>query len=180
MFIDIVVLLAVVMALFKGYSKGFIMALVNTLSLIIGLAAAVKFSSVISPIVAEKTGSGQYTPIVSFALVYLAVIIVIRLLGKAIEKTLETVKIGFVNRMGGVVLYLLLYVSVVSILVFYLEKMGIFTPDLVEQSVTYAYIAAFGPTILDGIGYLIPFFRDMFDQLNDFFDEVHIINKGQE
>lgn len=178
MFIDIVVFLAVVMALFKGYSKGIIMALINTLSLIIGLAAAVKFSSVISPVVAEKTGSGQYAPIISFALVFLAIIIIIRLGGKVIEKTLETVKIGFVNRMGGMVLYLLVYLSVASVLVYYLEKMGVITPNLVEQSVTYPYISAWGPTILDGIGYLIPFFRDMFDELNDFFDEVQNVNKG--
>lgn len=176
MFIDILVLVSVAMALFKGYSKGFVMALFNTLSLIIGLAAAVKFSSVISPMVAEKAGSGQYTPFVSFFLVFLAAIVAINLLGKAIEKTLETVKIGFVNRLGGVLLYLLLYLSVVSVLVYYLEKMGVITPDLVVQSACYAYISAWGPNVLDGIGYLIPFFRDMFSELNSFFDSFQKIN----
>ncbi len=178
MFIDIVVLLALVMALFKGYGKGLIMALINTVSLIIGLAAAVKFSSVISPLVAEKSGAGQYAPLLSFALVFLAVIVVIRLAGKAIEKTLETVKIGFANRLGGMFLYLLVYLSVVSILIYYLEKMGFLSADLLAQSVCYPYISAWGPAILDGIGYLIPFFRDMFEELNDFFDEVQNVNKG--
>ncbi len=180
MFIDIMVLLAVVSALFKGYSKGLIMALFNTVSLIIGLAAAVKFSSVISPAVAEKTGAGQYAPILSFALVFLVVIVVIRFAGKAIEKTVETVKIGFVNRVGGVILYLALYLSVASILVYYLEKMGLLSVNLVQQSSTYPYLAPWGPFILDGLGYLLPVFRDMFEQLNSFFDELPPVNTNKE
>lgn len=172
MFIDVVALLAIGMAVVKGYSKGLIMALFNTVSLIIGLAIAVKFSSLIAPWVDEKLQAGpQFTAILSFALVYGAAILIIRLLGKSIQKTLETVKMGFLNRSGGVVLYLVLYLAVVSIFIYYLEKLGLIDANLIAQSFTYNWLAPWGPTILDGIGKLIPLFKDMFENMNELFDK---------
>jgi membrane protein required for colicin V production len=173
MFIDVVALLAVGMALFKGYSKGLIMALFNTVSLIIGLAIAVKFSSLVAPWVEEKLQAGpQFTAILSFALVYSAAILLIRILGKSIEKTIESVKMGFLNRAGGMALYLVLYLAVTSIFIFYLEKLGVIDTNQIEQSYTYQWLRPWGPAILDGLGKIIPVFKDMFKNLEDFFDEL--------
>jgi membrane protein required for colicin V production len=173
MLIDIFVMFAIIMALVKGYSKGLIMALFNTIALIIGLAVAIKFSSLVSPIIRDKFEiGGHYAPFIAFVLVYLAVIIVIRVAGKAVEKTLESIKVGLVNRMGGVALYLILYLAITSIILFYLNKMGFLSEDQVARSVSYPWIAPWGPTIIDGLGYVIPFFKNMFDELNDFFDQL--------
>jgi membrane protein required for colicin V production len=177
MFIDVVALLAVGMALFKGYSKGLIMALFNTVSLIIGLAVAVKFSSLLAPWVEEKLDAGpQFTPVLSFALVYMAAILLIRILGKSLEKTIESVKMGFLNRAGGMALYLVLYLAVTSIFIFYLEKMGAIDANQIEQSYTYQWLRPWGPTLLDGLGKIIPLFKDMFKNLEDFFDELSVEN----
>lgn len=179
MFIDLVVLLTVVLALVKGYGKGFIMALFNTLSLIIGLAAAVKFSSIIAPEISERFDTGaQFTPIISFLLIFVAVLLVIRFLGKAIEKTFETASIGFINRASGALLYLLLYLSVLSVMFFYIEKTGLIRKEVQEASVTWEWILPWGPAVLDGIGLLIPFFKNMFDTLNDFFEQVTNSNQA--
>jgi membrane protein required for colicin V production len=173
MFIDVLALLAIAAALYKGYNKGLIMALFSTVSLIIGLAAAVKFSSYISPLIAEKFEiSGHLAPIISFILVYLGVMIIIRAIGKGLQKTLESIQVGFLNRVGGMALYLVLYLSIASIIIYYLEKMGVLGEDLIRQSYTYTWLAPWGPAVLDGIGYLIPLFKDMFGDLNGFFDDM--------
>jgi membrane protein required for colicin V production len=173
MFIDVIALLAIGIALVKGYSKGLIMALFNTISLIIGLAIAVKFSSLIAPWIDEKLQAGpQFTAIFSFALVYGAAIIVIRFLGKSVQKTLETVKMGFLNRAGGMALYLVLYLAVVSVFIYYLEKLGVLDANLIAQSFTYNWLAPWGPTILDGVGNLIPLFKDMFKNMDELFDKI--------
>lgn len=178
MFIDLVVLITVVLALVKGYSKGVIMALFNTLSLIIGLAAAVKFSAIIAPVISEKLDTGeQFTPIISFLLIFIAVLLVIRFVGKALEKTFETASIGFINRASGALLYLLVYLSVLSVLFFYIEKTGLVRKEVQEASITWEWIMPWGPAVLDGIGLLIPYFKNMFDTLNDFFEQVTTGNK---
>jgi membrane protein required for colicin V production len=172
MFIDIVVLIVVVLALVKGFSKGVIMAIFSTLALIIGLAAAVKFSAVAAPVISKSLGiDGQFLPILSFLAIFIGVIILIRLAGKAIEKTFESANIGFINRSAGAILYVILYLAIISILFYYIEKMGFMGEEAIEASVTWNWIAPWGPAVLDGIGLLIPLFKDMFESLNGFFEE---------
>jgi membrane protein required for colicin V production len=173
MFIDVVVLIMVILALVKGFGKGFIMALFNTLSLIIGLAAAVKFSAMVAPVIGEKLDTGvQFAPIIAFLAIFAGVLLLIRMAGKAIEKTFETASIGFINRASGALLYLLVYLSIISILFYYVEKTGLLRKEVQEASLTWNLIAPWGPAVLDGIGLLIPFFKNMFDTLNDFFEQV--------
>jgi membrane protein required for colicin V production len=104
--------------------------------------------------------------------IFIGVILLIRLAGKAIEKTLETASIGFINRGAGAILFLILYLAITSILFFYIEKMGLLGREVMDASITWDWIAPWGPAVLDGIGLLIPLFKDMFDSLNGFFDEV--------
>ncbi len=173
MFIDILVILAVALASMKGYKNGLIMALFNTASLIIGLAAAVKLSSVVGPKLAAELNIGnQYLPFISFALVFLVVVIIIRLVGNVLQKTLETVKIGFINRLAGIALYLFLYLAIASILVYYMNNMGFISEDLILQSATYPYLAPFGLVVMEWMGSVIPYFKDMFNELNIFFDGI--------
>jgi membrane protein required for colicin V production len=173
MFIDILVLVAIISGVWKGYQKGLLMALFNTLSLLVGLAAAVKLSSVVGPWLAITFHiESKYLPFISFALVLLAVVILIRFLANMIQKTLEAIKIGFINRIGGVVLYLLLHLSIISVLLYYMQKMGVFTDELIAQSTTAPYILPWGPAVLDAIGAILPIFKNMFNELNGFFDEV--------
>ncbi len=173
MFIDVVVLIVVVLALFKGFSKGLIMALFSTLALVIGLAAAVKFSAVAAPAIRSSLGiDGQFVPVISFLAIFIGVILVIKFAGKALEKTLETASIGFINRVSGSALYLLLYLAITSVLFYYIEKMGLINEDTIKTSVTWDWITPWGPAVLDGIGLLIPFFKNMFESLNGFFEEV--------
>jgi membrane protein required for colicin V production len=174
MIIDILVLVLVVVAFFKGYSKGLIMAFFNTISLIIGLALAIKFSTIVSPIIAEKTGAGTYTPFLSFTLVFLAATLLIRLAGKAIEKTFELAQIGFANRLAGSGLYLLVYLSVISIFFYYLNQMGFLSENIKKESVAYPIISPWGPAVVDGIGFLIPWFKDMFVELGSIFDGIPV------
>lgn len=171
MVLDILVLLAIIMAILKGFQQGLIMALLNTLSLWVGLAAAVKLSSVVAPRLATYLPlQPKYLPIISFVLVFLVVLIVIRFAGKVLQKTLEAAKIGFINRLAGVVLYILLYLGIISVLLFYLKNMGLSNDAIYEKSFTYSFISPFGPAVIDASGFIIPWFKDMFAELSRFFE----------
>jgi membrane protein required for colicin V production len=173
MIIDVVVLIVVILGVIKGFSKGFIMALFSTLALIFGLAAAVKFSSVAAPAISKSLGiQGHFLPIISFLAIFVGVIIVINLAGKALEKTFEMASIGLINRGAGALLYLALYLSITSILFYYIERMGLLRREVLEASLTWNWISPWGPAVLDGLGLVIPFFKDMFNSLNGFFQDV--------
>ncbi len=169
MLIDIVFLILIVMACFKGLSRGFIMAAFSVLGFIIGLAAALKLSAVVATRLSVHTGNAKWLPVVSFVLVFIAVAFLIRIVGKLIQKTFETVMLGWANRLAGLVLYALLYSIIFSIFLFYAVQLKVLSAETIASSFVYPFLQPLGPKVIGGLGTIIPWFRDMFTSLENFF-----------
>ena len=170
MIIDIVFLLCMLLALVKGYSKGFIIALFSVVGFIVGLAAAIKLSAYVAgKLSVHLPNAGKWLPAISFLLVFVAVVVLINLGAKLIQKTIELVLLGWVNRIAGIVLYALLYSIFISVFLFYAVQLHILSPATVAASAVYPYIEPLAPAVINGIGKVIPIFKDLFEQLEDFF-----------
>lgn len=173
MMIDIIALVLLALAIFKGYSKGLIVALFTFAGYIIGLVAAIKLSAVVAVYLGANTGMGkQWLPILSFAVVFVGVMILMRLGAKFIEKAAQIVLLGWVNRIGGMLLFVLLYITLFSIVLFYAEQLKVVNADTIRTSVTWPYIRPLGPHAIDLFGKLLPVFKGMFQQLETFFGQV--------
>lgn len=171
MIIDLVFAVLVCLAVFKGYRKGLIVGLFSYLALVIGLAAAMKLSSV----VAGKIGtivklSDKWLPVVAFLVVLIGVILLVRWLAKLLQFSVEKIMLGWVNRLGGMVLFTMLYLAVFSILLFYLNQLHLLPANTVKDSTTFGFTQSFGKRAIDTIGFLIPAFRNLFGQLEQFFN----------
>jgi membrane protein required for colicin V production len=173
MLLDIIFAVIIVLAILKGYQRGLIVGLFSLVAVIIGLAAAMKLSTVVSGYIGKAVKvSDQWLPIISFAVVFLIVILLIRLGAKAVEKTIEVAMLGWVNKIGGIILFAAIYTVVFSVLLFYAEQMKLIQPDTIHKSVTYSFVQPWGPKAINGVGSIIPIFKDMFSELELFFDEV--------
>jgi len=173
MIIDIIFLVLMILALIHGYRRGFIVAIFSFVALIIGLAAALKLSTVVARHIGTAVKvSDRWLPFVSFLVVFIIVIFLIRLGAKAIQRITEAAMLGWFNRLAGVVLYAAIYLTVFSIVLFYAGQIKIVRPETVEASRTYAFIQPWGPKAINGLGVAIPFFRNMFTELEDFFSGV--------
>ena len=170
MIIDIVFAVLIIMAIIKGYSNGLIIAVFSLIGLIVGLAAAVKLSTVVAAWLGDSTNiSARWLPVIAFALVFVIAVLLVRLAARAIQKTMEFVLLGWLNRLGGIVFYVALYIIIFSILLFYAEKMNLLPRHTIAESKTVGFIQPWGPKAIDGIGKVIPFFRNMFQELEHFF-----------
>jgi membrane protein required for colicin V production len=90
MLIDVIFFVLMLMALFKGVSKGLIVALFSLLAFFIGLAAALKLSAVVAVHLAESTNlTSFWLPIVSFLLVFFLVAFLVRMGAKWVQKPLN-------------------------------------------------------------------------------------------
>ncbi|MBP6430561.1 MAG: CvpA family protein [Ferruginibacter sp.] len=173
MFIDIVFAVILIMACIKGFQKGLIVALFSILAFIVGLAAALKLSTAVAGWLSNSvTVSAKWLPFISFALVFLAVVLLVRWGAKLIEKTFQMALLGWVNKLGGIVFFLALYTIVFSIFLFYAEKIQLIQPDVIQASSTYSFIKPWGPKVIEGLGTVIPFFKDMFTDLSNFFGKL--------
>lgn len=173
MLLDIVFAVVLVLAIIKGCQRGLVVGLFSLVSVIIGLAAAVKLSAAVAGYIGEAVKvSEEWLPVIAFAAVFIVVVILIRLGANAIEKAVEVVMLGWLNKLAGILLYVIIYTLVFSVLIFYAEQIKLIQPATIEKSVTYSYIQPWGPKVIDGLGSLIPFFKNMFDELSTFFSGV--------
>lgn len=173
MLIDLVFTVLIVLAVIKGYQKGFVIAVFSVLAFILGLAAALKLSTLVAAYLADSVNiSAKWLPFVAFVLVFLGVVILVRLGGKLIEKTLQLALLGWANRIAGIILYGALYIIIFSIVLFYAERLKLVQPSAIESSLTHNFVKPWGPVIMDNIGRVIPWFKDMFNQLESFFNAI--------
>ena len=170
---DIIFAVVIVLAILKGYRSGLIVGLFSLVAVIIGLAAAMKLSTVVAGYIGKAVKvSDEWLPVISFAVVFFVVILLIRLGARAIEKTVEVAMLGWVNKIGGVILFAAIYTVVFSVLLFYAEQMKLVEPETINKSVTYSFVQPWGPKAINGFGTIIPIFKDMFGELEQFFDGV--------
>ena len=174
MIIDIIFFLLLIMAVIKGYRNGFIVAVFSFLAIIIGLAAAIKFSTLAADWLKESTRiAAAWIPFLSFALIMLVVMLLVRLGAKLIQSALDLVFLGWLNKLAGILLYAVLYITVFSVVLFYCGKIQLLKPETYDTSVSYQLIKPWGPKAIEWIGNLIPFFKGMFEELSRFFEKMH-------
>ncbi len=173
MLIDVIFLFLMVIALIKGYRNGFVVAIFSFLGIIIGLAAAMKLSTMVAGWLKESTQiSNAWLPFLSFILVMIAVIILVRLGAKLIQSAIELVLLGWLNKISGILLYAVLYITLYSVVLFYAEKLQWIKPETVLSSKTYTFVQPWGPKAIHLFGIIIPYFKGMFEELSLFFENV--------
>ena len=173
MLIDIVAVALLCLAVFKGITRGFVVAVFSFLAFLIGLAAAVKLSAVAADYLRNSTNINQkWLPVLAFVLVFFVVVLLVRLGAKAIEGILKATMLGWLNKLGGVMFYGLLYFFIFSIVLFYAVKLHLIKTSSLENSITASFIQTFGPKAINALGWIIPAFRNMFAELENFFDNL--------
>jgi membrane protein required for colicin V production len=173
MILDLIVAVILVLAIIKGFQRGLIVGVFSFVAILIGLAAAIKLSVVVAEHLGKSVNiSGKWLPVISFILVFIGVVLLIRLGANLIQRTVETAMLGWVNRLGGIFFYIAIYIAVFSVLLFYAEQVHLVKQETIDSSATYSYIRPLGPKAVDAFGTLIPFFKNMFIELEIFFDGI--------
>jgi membrane protein required for colicin V production len=173
MILDLVFVVILIFAIVKGYRRGLIVGIFSFVAIIIGLAAAIKLSAVVADYIGKTVKiSDQWLPLISFAVVFFIVVLLVRLGANAIQKTVETIMLGWVNRIGGIIFYMAIYITVFSVLLFYADQIKIIQPGTKEKSVTYSYVQPWGLKAINGIGSAVPAFKNMFADLEEFFGGI--------
>ncbi len=140
-FIDLLFLGMMAMAVFKGIRNGLIVAVFSIVGWIVGIIAAFKFSDIAASYLKGTLDmSARTLSIVSFVLVFILVMLLVNLGAKLIEKTVELALLGWVNRIGGIFFYVLLYTLLFSILVYFAERVHLISAETIASSKVYPWV----------------------------------------
>ena len=173
MIIDVAFFFVMIVALIKGFTKGFVVGLFSLVAFIIGIAAALKLSAIVAHYLENSTGvSAKWLPVLSFMLVFIAVVLLVNMGAKIIKKTISLAMLGWLDRVGGIILYTILYTIIFSILLFFSEKTFLLSPATVLDSNVHGFVSPWGPKVIDNLGKILPVFKDLFMELQLFFEKI--------
>ena len=141
MLIDILFLGMMAIAIFKGIRNGLIVAIFSIVGWILGIIAAFKFADVAA---GYLQGSVNLSPrilyILSFIIVFLLVMLLVNLGAKLVEKTVELALLGWVNRLGGIFFYVLLYALIFSVMIYFAERVKLISEQTIATSWVYPWV----------------------------------------
>lgn len=173
MIIDAIFIILIILSVIKGLRNGFVVAVFSFLAIIIGLAAAMKLSTAVAGWLKDSTSiSAAWLPFLSFALVMVGVVFLIRLGAKLIESAMRMVMLGWLNKLSGIVLYAALYITIYSVVLFYADKLHWLKRETFLDSRSYAFVQPWGPKAIEIFASLIPWFKGMFEELSHFFEGI--------
>ena len=120
MIFDVLCLLLLGLAIFNGLRNGLIAALCSFAGVLLGIVIAKHFSTMLgSWFKSHYHYEGKWVSIGSFIILLIGTILLMKLLGKVIEKAMDLALLGWANRIGGIIFYVLLYAAVLIVLVHY-------------------------------------------------------------
>ncbi len=139
--IDTITVIVVALGFYLGYQRGLIKTVFDTLSLLIGVLAALKLSPwTMDAIEALFHPHKSITLILGIAFTFLGVMILIRFVGKKLEDLLEVAQVNFVNKLSGGSIQAIFFAILLSYLVGFADKLTLIKPETKNQSYTYSHL----------------------------------------
>lgn len=151
--LDIIVLIPLAWFTIKGFMKGFIIELATLVALVAGVYLAYFFSDITASFMRDTMGfESDYMMPVSFVITFVAVVVLVFMLAKALEALVKTASLGLVNKLAGAVfgfakMALILSLFIYQISAFDTEK-KLITEETRKSSYTYTYMIRITETVM--------------------------------
>ena len=157
--LDIILLICFVPAVVQGFRKGFISQVMAIISIIAGVWLSVQFTSPVTAWLAQYIqGTEQVLKVVSFALIFIAVIAGLVLLGKLLEGTVKLIMLGWLNRLLGVIFSLVKAGLIVGLVIMAICSLNntfqFISEEMLNQSVLFPHLKNMAYTVF-------PYLKDL-------------------
>ncbi|MFN5442605.1 MAG: CvpA family protein [Crocinitomicaceae bacterium] len=166
--IDVVILVPIIYAAWKGFKHGLIIEIFTLLALFVGLYAGIHFSDLTANILHKNVGlSSKYIPVIAFSITFLGIGAMVYFLGKTIERIIKVTQLTPINKLAGVFFSVLKYIYILSTILILLEsydeKIGFFPSKMKEESLLYHPIMQVSKTSIPGMKESTIFVHNLLD-----------------
>lgn len=163
---DIVIASILALGTFAGYRKGFLLELFFLLAVILGVFVGFKLMGAgVDYLSREFNADKVMLPYISFAIIFLIVLVVISLIGRIIKDSVDRTFLGRMDAIAGAALGLVKFAFGISVMIWLIEALEISLPEgLKEESTLYPMAARVAPMLSEYFGEIIPFFKETFKQ----------------
>ncbi len=139
-YIDIIIIIPLIWAGFRGFIKGAIIEVASILAFVLGIWGGIHFSDLISDWVKTYIND-QYEPVISFSIIFIAIVVVVFVIGKMLEKVVNIAQLKFANKIAGSVFgvskILLIWSFLIIIINQYDTRFHFIDDDVKQKSLLY-------------------------------------------
>jgi membrane protein required for colicin V production len=165
-FLDVIIIIPLLLFAWQGYKKGFIIEVATLAALILGLFFAFYFSDYAANLLNEYFNiDHKYIAALSFIVTFIVVVLAIIAIGKILQKLIDIILLGFLNKAAGAVFGIIkgaLILSIFLLIINYFDtNQKLIKEEYKEDSIFYKPVAAFAPQLynwlhLDNFDFRIP------------------------
>lgn len=140
--LDILIAIALAFGIINGLFKGFISQLIGLLGFFIAIWVSFKFYQFVGVFIgSQNIVADSLVSIVSLILTFAIAFFSIKLLSSLTQKTVEMIGLGFVNRIAGALLGLIILLLLVSSILFYVDPiLELGFKETKDNSILYPYL----------------------------------------
>jgi membrane protein required for colicin V production len=155
-YIDIILCIPIVWGLYKGFTKGLIVEAATFVAFGLGVWGGIRFSDLVATRLKEGFNwNSPYLPVVSFALTFLAIVILVYFIAKLVQRMAEGMALGAFNKIGGAVFGALKFAMVMSVVIFIIDAMEESYPMISfktkEESLLYKPVGKIAPALIPSL-----------------------------
>jgi membrane protein required for colicin V production len=151
-YLDIFIAIPLLWAVYKGFTKGFVIALASLVALIAGIYCAIHFSGITGEYITRWfSPNPKYLPLFSFSVTFLFVVGIVYLTAFLIDRFITATGLGIINRIFGIVFNLAKMALILSVIMSLFNYAGIINPLIPEkhkqESLLYGPVSRIAPAV---------------------------------
>lgn len=161
---DIALCVFALIGAYSGYKQGFLMELFSFLAMILGVLGGFKLMGQAMLFLADEFNVDEKVlPYIAFGVVFIAIVIIVKLLGNMIKLSLDKTFLGRVDQVAGTVLGFFKTAFLLSVVLWIVDSLKIQLPEKwTENSWILPKVAGFAPALTNWISEIFPVFRNVF------------------
>lgn len=174
--IDIVILIFLLIGAYTGYKRGLLMEVISLAAFFVAIIAGIKLLDWGIVLLSKYIdGYDGLLPIISFTIIFIAIILSLNMIGKAVKKVLDMTLIGSFDDIAGSVLGIVKWALFISIFLWIFGSFGgTISESTTENSFLYQPISSFAPGIFSSFSWLYPYFIEFFEQSKEFVNQPEV------
>lgn len=103
-YIDIIFIIILIFSAIGGFSKGLVKEVVSLAAFILGIWGAIHFSYIATEVLTENFNfHSKHMNVISFGVTFIAIVILVHIVGNVLDNIVETAMLGIVNKLAGMV-----------------------------------------------------------------------------
>jgi membrane protein required for colicin V production len=122
-YIDMFIMVLLIYAVFRGFTRGLVLQLASLVALLAGIFLALKFSGFTARYLIKHWALDyEYLYLVSLAITFTLVFIMISILGNLLDKVVQTAHLSIINKLAGAFFNVCKVMLIMGVLLLFIDR----------------------------------------------------------